>query len=183
MASLLPCFVETVVLCPSVLLRHCKWRPACPSFQSLSPLLPPRSTLTQNLYKLKKCVLFPGSKPEGSWKKSTKTKNCYFYIYMNMTDTNDYRQVNFSVSPCLNPIPAWVSQLVWGWLEAGSKRDGRRVSWKVGLSISDCAGKEILLTYLSYSGKSRCCVLFKDEDMFMWCKKRVRKLKPEAVKE
>lgn len=96
---------------------------------------------------VKKCVLFPGSKPEGSWKKSTKSKNCYFYIYMNMTDTNDYRQVNFSVFPCLNPIPAWVSQLAWGRFEEGSKRDRRRVNWKVGLNISDCAEKEILLTY------------------------------------
>lgn len=113
---------------------------------------------------VKKCVLFPGCNPEGSWKKSTENKNCYFYIHMNMTDRNDYRQVNFSAFPCVNPSPAWVSQTAWGWFEEGSKRDRRRVSWKVDLSTYECAGKEILLTYpilenlgVVFSSKMKTC--------------------------
>lgn len=182
MAPLLPCFVETVVLCPSVLLWHCKWRPACPSFQSLSPLLPPLFTLTQNLYKLKNVCYSHGASLRAAKTKSTENKNCYFYMHMNMTDKNDYRQVNFSAFPCLNPIPAWVSQLAWGWFEEGSKRDRRRASWKVGLIIYECSGKEILLTYpilenlgVVSSSKMKTC----------WCDvpKELEKLKPEAGKE
>ena len=173
MAPLLPCFVETVVLCPSVLLRHCKWRPACPSFQSLSPLLPPRSTLTQNLYKLKMCAI-PRVQAWGQLKEINKNQKLlllHIYEYDRHKGLQTSEFLGFPLSkphPCLGE-PACV-RMAWGRQQEGQEESqlesGFEYQWL-------CRERDFV--DLSYSGKSRCCVLFKDEDMFVWCKKRVRK--------
>lgn len=93
----------------------------------------------------------------------------YDYDRQKWLQTSEFLGIPLSKPhPCLGE-PACM-RMVWGRQQEGQEasqlESGFDYLWM-------CRERDF--ADLSFSGKSRCCVLFKDEDMLVWCTKRVRK--------